>query len=71
MITTRFMDLPTSIKAFSRSNADGSYTVILNSHLCAEEQRVAYAHELEHILNDDFTAPDSADHIESYRHKMD
>ncbi|MSV24195.1 hypothetical protein FYJ78_03140 [Selenomonas sp. WCA-380-WT-3B 3/] len=71
MIVTRFMDLPCSIKAFSRSNADGSYTVIINACLCREQQEESYRHEVEHILNQDFTAPDSADHIESYRHKMD
>lgn len=69
MIITRFMDLPTSIKAFSRSNADGSYTVILNSCLCREQQEEGYRHEVEHIKKGDFDALDDADEIEMIRHR--
>lgn len=69
MIVTRFMDLPTSIKAFSRSNADGSYTVILNSCLCREQQEEGYRHEIEHIKKGDFDALDDADDLETIRHR--
>ena len=69
MIVTRFMDLPTSIKAFSRSNADGSYTVILNSCLCREQQEEGYRHEIEHIKEGDFDALDDASDLETIRHR--
>ena len=67
MIITRFMDLPTSIKAFSRSNADGSYTV--NSCLCREQQEEGYMHEIEHIKKGDFDALDDASDLETIRHR--
>lgn len=69
MITTRLMDLPTSIKAFSRSNADGSYTVILNTRLCREQQEEGYRHEIEHIKKGDFDALDDASDLETIRHR--
>lgn len=35
-------------------NADGSYTIFIDSKLCKERQQQVYLHELGHILGDDF-----------------
>lgn len=35
-------------------NADGSYTIFIDSKLCKEKQQQVYLHELRHILGADF-----------------
>lgn len=39
-------------------NEDGSYTILINAKLSAEEQRDAYQHALYHIEHNDFEKPD-------------
>lgn len=68
---TYLLDMPTSIKAFVKSNHDGSYTIIINARLSDEEQKKAYLHELRHIENGDFERKCSADLIEFYAHGGD
>ena len=35
-------------------NKDGSYTIVINSCLCREQQLEAYEHAMRHIRNHDF-----------------
>ena len=53
-INVIIMDNPYGIKGSTNPNKDGSYTIIINAHLSFEDQKKAYKHELEHILNGDF-----------------
>ena len=67
-ITTELVNLPTSVKGFSKSNSDMTYTIVLNARLTREQQEETYRHELEHITKDDFCSCDSADMVEKERH---
>lgn len=60
-------DMPVSIKAYTVSNSDGSYTIVLNGRHSAEQRLVSYAHELAHIENLDFEKSD-VDLIEMLSH---
>lgn len=50
----RLIDLPPSVKAFVAMDDDGFYNIYINSKLSREEQCRAAAHELNHIVLDDF-----------------
>lgn len=63
-----FTDLPIAIPAFVASNADGSYTIILNSRCSREKNLFSYAHEYKHIINGDYEKKCSADLIEFWTH---
>lgn len=63
------LDLPTKIYSFIRENADGSYTIVLNARLSAEDRERHYEHEIEHIKMRDFESDMTADEIEYLRHK--
>lgn len=52
-IYTTLTDLPTTIYSFVRQNRDGSYTIVLNARLSAEDRLRHYRHELDHIGNCD------------------
>jgi len=54
MIKTHLLDLPGGVKGLSKKNTDGSYTILLNARLNNEQQQMAYAHEMHHIVNSDF-----------------
>ena len=41
--------MPGYCREFVTQNTDGSYTIVINSILCAEQQREAYEHALRHI----------------------
>jgi len=47
-------ELPWGVKALCRMNEDGTYTVLLNSRNTYEDNVRSYAHEIKHILNNDF-----------------
>ena len=68
-VNTIELNLPTSISAYVVSNADLSYTIVLNSCLSWERRRQAYKHEMEHIENGDYERK-SADLIEMYAHDI-
>lgn len=67
-IQTVLLDLPTTVKGFSKSNSDMTYTIVINARLTREQQEETYRHELEHITKDDFYSCDNADNIECERH---
>lgn len=70
-IYTTLTDLPTTIYSFVRQNHDGSYTVVLNARLSAEDRLRHYRHEIDHIENCDFEKEETADEIEAYAHRED
>lgn len=55
-ITTNviYVDMPTTIKAYTVHCADDTYTIVLNSRHCMEQLLKAYKHELLHITGGDF-----------------
>ena len=61
-------DLPTTIPAFVISNADGSYTIVLNAKHTREQHLKSFAHEMEHIENGDYEKICSADLLELWAH---
>ena len=68
-VSTFLIDLPCTIRAYTVVNADMTYTIIINSHLSAEAQQIAFLHELQHINNGDFDKHCSANLIEMYAHR--
>ncbi|MDU3215670.1 MAG: ImmA/IrrE family metallo-endopeptidase [Negativicoccus succinicivorans] len=56
--------LPPNVQAYTRANEDGTYTIFINSHLSPERRRSAVAHELSHIMENDFSADMQANFIE-------
>lgn len=69
MVFVKMVDLPVSVKAFVHRNDDDSYTIILNSRLCREQNVRSYLHELQHIDNADLESLETADSLEYKRHK--
>lgn len=63
-------DMPTTIPAFVVSNADLSYTIVLNARLSHEQHLKSYAHEFYHIMNGDYEKKCSADLIELWAHQQ-
>ena len=64
-------DMPARINGFTVKGFDSGedfYTVFINACLSYEQQRKAYAHELDHIVNEDYDSGCSADTIEYIRH---
>ena len=68
-INVKFLQLPTTVRAYVVSNSDMTYTIVLNSALSREQNIIYYAHELDHIRNGDYEKKCSADLIEFYAHK--
>lgn len=68
-INVKFLQLPTTVRAYVVSNSDMTYTIVLNSALSREQNIISYAHELDHIRNGDYEKKCSADLIEFYAHK--
>lgn len=69
MVFVKMVDLPVSVKAFVHRNDDDSYTIILNSRLCREQNVSSYLHELQHIDNADLESFETADSLEYRRHE--
>lgn len=63
------IDLPCSIRSFVQMDAEGFFTIVLNSRLSFETLREAYLHEIDHIKNKDLYSPFTADQIEAIRHE--
>ncbi len=72
MMICDYEELPCRIGGLVRETCepDGDYyTIIINSRLSYERQCDVYAHEMEHIENDDFHSERSVAEIENDRHK--
>ena len=70
VVSVHFVDFPTKARGMVTANADGSYTILLNSRLSFEQQRKTFRHEMRHIQNHDFEKTD-VDEIEYEAHKHD
>lgn len=57
------IDMDTAVEEQVNYNADGSFSIFVNSRLTCERQMVAYQHALLHIVNLDFEK-ECADEIE-------
>lgn len=53
-LNVNLLDMPTSVRGRTVPNADGSYSVFINSRLCDSMCRMAYEHEVSHIERGDF-----------------
>ena len=65
-------DLPETIKGMTVKTFDGDecYTIVLNSRLSCEQQRITYEHEVKHLEEKDFDRVGwLVDEIEMIRHK--
>lgn len=67
-INTVLVDMPGTISAYTISNEDMSYTIVLNARLNNERQLEAYHHEMNHIRNGDYDKTCSVDSIEQEAH---
>lgn len=47
-------DMPTTVKAVTITNSDGTFTIFINSRLAYEQQCKSFDHEINHIMNCDF-----------------
>lgn len=70
LVHTQLLDMDTMIKEQVVENADGSYTIFLNSRHCFETQMKAYWHAKEHLNQNDFKKHD-VDIIEQKAHQHD
>ena len=52
----RYMNLPPKIWAFCTPNSDGTYSVYLDPRRSYSQQKCDLAHEIGHILRDDFNS---------------
>jgi hypothetical protein len=67
-IQIRILDFPTTkVTETVTQNADGSYTIFLNSRMTQERQLESYLHAMRHITNNDFEKTDVQE-IESEAH---
>ena len=68
-VNCRLMTLPFSIRPFVVHNSDMSYTIILNDRLTYEQHLICYAHEMAHILNNDFDKKTDINIVELQAHQ--
>ena len=68
-INTVLLNLPGTISAYTMSNVDMSYTIVLNARLTRERLMEAYLHEIHHIKNGDYDKNYTVDSIEYEAHK--
>lgn len=58
--------LPLKIKGFLREDR-GNYYIVINSNISQEEQKKTIAHEIDHLVNDDFNSEENVKDIENKR----
>lgn len=49
MIDVVLLDLPCSVRGFTKKCPDGNYVIVLNSRMSREQNQKTYQHELTHI----------------------
>lgn len=68
-VYVQLVDFPTTkVSETVTQNADGSYTIFINSKMADREQISAYTHALRHIKSGDFEKSD-ANEIEKKAHE--
>lgn len=65
-----YIDMPTTIKAYTVMNNDDTYTIILNARLTDEQHLKSYYHEMKHIENGDYEKNNSVGLIEIIAHNL-
>lgn len=63
------MDLPSSIRGFTVSNSDDTYTIVLNAHHTLEMHQETVCHEMAHIRCNDFRRNVEVNALEWIRHE--
>ena len=67
-VFVRYLDMDVMIKEQVFANADGSYTILINSRLNREQQLHSYLHAISHIINGDLNTNNDVDLIETRAH---
>lgn len=67
-VRTVYIDMPATIKGYTIAK-DDFYTIVLNSNLSNEQNKLTYMHEMYHITNGDFQSKNSVGLIEIFAHK--
>lgn len=67
-IHTVLADMPCTVKSYVVSNADMSFTIVLNSALSYEQNQKSYLHECAHIINGGHNKKCTVDIIELEAH---
>ena len=62
-----FQDMPVEVEGACRPNADGTYSIFLNTRHSVATQRAAFFHEVAHIYFKDHQSDLDADMIEAQR----
>lgn len=67
-VNCTFIDMPTSIKAYTMLNNDETYTIVLNARLTREQHLLSYYHEMKHIENGDYEKKTDVGLLELFAH---
>ena len=62
----RIVDLPCPVGGMVTPNDDGTFSVYINAKNSREKQIKSYAHEVDHIENDDFYTGKDIKEIEKF-----
>ena len=68
-VTTRLINLPTTVRAFTTRDTEGDFNIYLNARMNNIQRLGAYQHEMKHIEGDDFYKEGSIDAIEAHLHR--
>lgn len=61
---TLLLEMPLSVRGFTREDANGEYTIVINALLNDEARAKTLEHELSHIKRNDFAKESKATEIE-------
>lgn len=72
MTMTRYVlaDLPVDVRGFVKEDETGEPVYILNARLTREMNLETIQHENDHVQNNDLHSEETADAIESKRHRV-
>ena len=65
-----YKDMPAKIKSFVIPDGFGNYTIVLNSCLSSEQNRISALHEIEHIERGDYDKIRNVNVLEIYRNNL-
>lgn len=63
-----YVDMPTTLKAYTMYDGLGFYTVYINSRLSVEQNVKSFIHEVFHIKNGDYELTNDVQIIENVSH---
>lgn len=70
MTHVELVDLPTTIRGFTKKTED-DYTIVINARMSENIRLRTYRHELEHIMRGDLDSLADIDRIEKELHDVD